>query len=103
MFGWACSSPYGPGGLVTPVIETAEQLAVADLNQRLQDVATRAKTGKLRGSEVGDPTLTVTNLGEQGVDVVTATLSADHRASDGHRGALFLTATAEHLNHPEEL
>jgi pyruvate dehydrogenase E2 component (dihydrolipoamide acetyltransferase) len=35
--------------------------------------------------------------------VVTATLSADHRASDGHRGALFLTAIAEHLNRPEDL
>jgi pyruvate dehydrogenase E2 component (dihydrolipoamide acetyltransferase) len=30
-------------------------------------------------------------------------LSADHRASDGHRGALFLTAIAEHLNQPEVL
>jgi pyruvate dehydrogenase E2 component (dihydrolipoamide acetyltransferase) len=110
---------------------------MADLNQRLRDVATCAKAGKLRGSELGDPTLTVTNLGEQGVEaiygvifppqvalvgfgsiverpwavdgllgvrpVVTATLSADHRASDGHRGALFLTAIAEHLNRPEDL
>jgi pyruvate dehydrogenase E2 component (dihydrolipoamide acetyltransferase) len=125
------------GGLVTPSIETAEQLTVSDLNHRLRDVATRAKAGKVRGSELGDPSLTVTNLGDQGVEaiygvifppqvalvgfgsiverpwavdgllgvrpVVTATLSADHRASDGHRGALFLTAIAEHLNRPEDL
>jgi len=125
------------GGLVTPAIEAAEQLTVAELNQRLRDLATRAKAGRLRGSELGDPTLTVTNLGDQGVEavygvifppqvalvgfgsiverpwavegllgvrpVVTATLSADHRVSDGHRGALFLNAIAENLNQPEEL
>ncbi len=31
------------------------------------------------------------------------TLAADHRASDGHRGGLFLTAISDHLQHPEEL
>lgn len=35
--------------------------------------------------------------------VVTATLSADHRVSDGHRGARFLAALAEALQHPEKL
>lgn len=34
---------------------------------------------------------------------VTATLSADHRVSDGHRGALFLDALDRHLQTPEEL
>jgi pyruvate dehydrogenase E2 component (dihydrolipoamide acetyltransferase) len=125
------------GGLITPSIESADQLSLSELNDRLRDVATRAKAGKLRGSELGDPSLTVTSLGEHGVEaiygvifppqvalvgfgsiverpwavdgllgvrpVVTATLSADHRASDGHRGALFLTAIAEHLNRPEVL
>lgn len=125
------------GGLITPSIESADQLSLSELNDRLRDVATRAKAGKLRGSELGEPSLTVTSLGEHGVEaiygvifppqvalvgfgsiverpwavdgllgvrpVVTATLSADHRASDGHRGALFLTAIAEHLNRPEVL
>jgi pyruvate dehydrogenase E2 component (dihydrolipoamide acetyltransferase) len=35
--------------------------------------------------------------------VMTATLSADHRASDGHRGGLFLTALARLLQEPEKL
>jgi len=35
--------------------------------------------------------------------MVTASLSADHRVSDGHRGALFLRELAERLQHPEEL
>lgn len=34
---------------------------------------------------------------------VTATLSADHRASDGAVGARFLRCLADHLQHPEEL
>lgn len=34
---------------------------------------------------------------------VIATLSADHRASDGHRGGLFLRAIARLLEHPEKL
>jgi pyruvate dehydrogenase E2 component (dihydrolipoamide acetyltransferase) len=35
--------------------------------------------------------------------VVTATLAADHRASDGHRGGLFLAALRELLQNPGEL
>jgi pyruvate dehydrogenase E2 component (dihydrolipoamide acetyltransferase) len=35
--------------------------------------------------------------------VVTASLSADHRVSDGHRGALFLLELADLLQRPEEL
>jgi hypothetical protein len=35
--------------------------------------------------------------------VVTASLSADHRASDGHRGALFLAELARRLQDPEKL
>lgn len=35
--------------------------------------------------------------------LVTATLSADHRASDGHRGALFLQAIDRLLQQPETL
>jgi pyruvate dehydrogenase E2 component (dihydrolipoamide acetyltransferase) len=35
--------------------------------------------------------------------ILTATLAADHRVSDGHRGALFLRAFEELLMHPEQL
>ena len=35
--------------------------------------------------------------------VVTASLAADHRVSDGHRGALFLAAIARLLQAPEDL
>jgi len=32
-----------------------------------------------------------------------ATLAADHRASDGHRGALFLAALRERFQQPQAL
>jgi pyruvate dehydrogenase E2 component (dihydrolipoamide acetyltransferase) len=35
--------------------------------------------------------------------VLNATLAADHRASDGHRGALFLAAIDRQLQSPEAL
>jgi pyruvate dehydrogenase E2 component (dihydrolipoamide acetyltransferase) len=35
--------------------------------------------------------------------VVGASLAADHRASDGHRGARFLSAVDRLLQNPEEL
>ena len=34
---------------------------------------------------------------------LTATLAADHRATDGHQGALFLEALNRHLQLPEAL
>jgi len=34
---------------------------------------------------------------------LTATLAADHRVSDGHRGALFLAHLRKLLEKPEEL
>jgi pyruvate dehydrogenase E2 component (dihydrolipoamide acetyltransferase) len=103
----------------------------------LRDVVERARRGRLRASELSDATLTVTNLGDQGVEevfgviyppqvalvgfgriierpwaydgmlgvrpVVRATLSADHRASDGHDGARFLVALDRLLQAPEDL
>jgi pyruvate dehydrogenase E2 component (dihydrolipoamide acetyltransferase) len=35
--------------------------------------------------------------------LVAATLSADHRVSDGHRGGLFLAAVERLLQRPEAL
>jgi pyruvate dehydrogenase E2 component (dihydrolipoamide acetyltransferase) len=125
------------GGLVNPAIHDVDQLSLGDLMTALRDLVSRARGGKLRSSEISDATITVTNLGDQGVDsvtgviyppqvalvgfgriserpravggllgirpVVTATLSADHRASVGHRGAIFLTAIDRLLQEPEKL
>ncbi len=55
------------GGLVAPAIHHADMLSVDELMVKLSDVIMRARTGKLRSSEISDPTITITNLGEQGV------------------------------------
>ena len=125
------------GGLLAPAIHDADTLSVQDLMAALVDLVRRARTGGLRGSEVSDPTITVTSLGDMGVEevfgviyppqvaivgfgrvheepravdggvecrpVVRATLSADHRASDGHQGARFLAALDDLLQRPEDL
>jgi len=58
------------GGLVAPAIHDAEQLAVGELMAALRDLVERARAGRLRASEMADPTITVTSLGEQGADEV---------------------------------
>jgi pyruvate dehydrogenase E2 component (dihydrolipoamide acetyltransferase) len=125
------------GGLVAPALHDADKASLTTLMRMLQDVVARARAGSLRSSEFSDPTITVTNLGDQGVEstfgiiyppqvalvgfgkiserpwvgsatiearpLLTATLSADHRASDGHRGGVFLTAIDRLLQSPEKL
>ena len=125
------------GGLVAPAIHDVQELSLSELMKSLADLVKRARAGSLRSSEMSDPTLTVTNLGEGGVDsvfpiiyppqvaivgfgtiarrawvldndirlvpMVIASLGADHRVSDGHRGALFLAEIARLLQEPEKL
>ncbi|MEV0304312.1 2-oxo acid dehydrogenase subunit E2 [Streptomyces prasinus] len=58
------------GGLVAPALHHADALALPQLMTALKDLVTRARTGRLRGSEMSDATITVTNLGDQGVETV---------------------------------
>jgi pyruvate dehydrogenase E2 component (dihydrolipoamide acetyltransferase) len=125
------------GGLVAPALHDADRRELGDLMRAFRDLVQRARGGGLRSSELSDPTITVTSLGEQGVEtvfgivyppqvaivgfgkvaerpwivdgalvvrpLVTVTLSADHRVSDGHRGGLFLAAVERLLQAPERL
>ncbi len=125
------------GGLVAPAIHDADRLELGALMDALRDLVARARAGALRSSEMSDASMTVTNLGDQGVEevfgviyppqvalvgfgrvverpwasggmlgvrpVVRATLSADHRASDGHEGARFLAAIDRLLGAPDKL
>ncbi|RZU53518.1 pyruvate dehydrogenase E2 component (dihydrolipoamide acetyltransferase) [Krasilnikovia cinnamomea] len=58
------------GGLVAPAIENADGLPLTELMARLKDLVARTRAGRLRGSELASPTLTVSNLGEQGVESI---------------------------------
>lgn len=125
------------GGLVAPALHDVDRLGLTELMQRLKDLLRRARSGELRSSERSDPTITVTNLGDLGVDAVYgviqppqvalvgfgrvaqrpwvadgrvvaartvhATLSADHRVSDGMRGARFLTELDRLFQQPDSL
>lgn len=125
------------GGLVAPALHDADRRPLGELMRAFRDLVQRARSGGLRSSELSEATITVTSLGEQGVEsvlgivyppqvaivgfgriaerpwvvdgavvpraVVTATLSADHRVSDGHRGGLFLAAVERLLQAPERL
>ncbi len=58
------------GGLIAPAIHDADCLSLPDLMSALRDLVERTRSGRLRSSEMSDPTLTVTSLGDQGVEVV---------------------------------
>lgn len=125
------------GGLIAPALRDADKQSLDELMKNFRDLVKRARAGGLRSSELSDPTITITSLGEQGVETVfgiiyppqvalvgfgkvserpwvvdgqvvarqtvTASLSADHRVSDGHRGGLFLAAVDRLLQQPEKL
>jgi pyruvate dehydrogenase E2 component (dihydrolipoamide acetyltransferase) len=58
------------GGLIAPALHDAAELPLADLMARMKDLVTRARSGRLRASEMSDSTITVTNLGDQGAELV---------------------------------
>lgn len=56
------------GGLVAPALHDAHTRTLSEVMVGLRDLVARARAGGLRGSEMTDPTITITNLGEQGVE-----------------------------------
>ena len=60
--GVAISLPHG--GLVAPALHDAEKQELDALMTGFRDLVTRARTGRLRSSEIADATITVTSLGE---------------------------------------
>lgn len=58
------------GGLIAPAIHQVADKPLDQLMRELTDLVKRARAGSLRSSEMSDPTVTVTNLGEQGVETV---------------------------------
>jgi pyruvate dehydrogenase E2 component (dihydrolipoamide acetyltransferase) len=125
------------GGLVAPSLLKTDQQNLDELMKNFRDLVKRARAGSLRSSELSEPTITVTSLGERGAEsvlgiiyppqvaivgfgrpieapkvvegqlvarpVIKATLSADHRVTDGHRGSVFLAAVDRLLQEPSKL
>jgi pyruvate dehydrogenase E2 component (dihydrolipoamide acetyltransferase) len=133
--GWAVA--LRGGGLIAPAIRDVDRRSLDELMAALRDLVARARGGGLRGSELTDATVTVTSLGERGVEtvlpiihppqvamigvgaiverpwagdrgvavkpLVTLTLAADHRVSDGHQGSRLLAEVERLLTQPEDL
>lgn len=125
------------GGLVAPAVHDADTRSFDELMGALRDLIERVRNGRLRSSELADPTVTLTSLGDRGVDrvygviyppqvaivglgkvttrpwvvdaavlprqIISATLAADHRVSDGHLGARLLAELEQLLRDPERL
>jgi pyruvate dehydrogenase E2 component (dihydrolipoamide acetyltransferase) len=125
------------GGLMVPALLHADRKNLDELMAAMADLIQRTRAGRLRSSEITDGTITITNLGDRGVEtvygviyppqvalvgfgriverpwadtgmlgvrpVLTTTLSGDHRATDGRRGAQFLEAFTRWLEQPEKL
>ncbi len=125
------------GGLIAPAIHDANRKSLDELMSDMRDLIARTRSGRLRGSEMTDATVTLTNLGDLGVEttygviyppqvalvsfgrimdqpwvengmigirpVVSATLSGDHRASDGRTGAQFLHTVNRYLQEAGKL
>jgi pyruvate dehydrogenase E2 component (dihydrolipoamide acetyltransferase) len=58
------------GGLVIPAIHHADLKTLDELMEVLRDLIPRVRSGRLRSSELTDATITLTNLGDLGVEVV---------------------------------
>ena len=56
------------GGLVAPAIHAADELSLDETMAALRDLVARVRKGRFKASEISDPTLTVSSLGERGVD-----------------------------------
>ncbi len=125
------------GGLLTPAIHDTDMKNFDELRDAMNDLIVRTRGNKLRSSELTDATITVTSLGDRGVEkvfgviyppqvalvglgkitqqpwaingalcvrpILTATLAGDHRATDGHKGGLFLEALNRNLQEVEKL
>ncbi|WP_227269523.1 dihydrolipoamide acetyltransferase family protein [Roseobacter weihaiensis] len=125
------------GGLVAPALFDVAAGDLDTLMQALRDLVMRVRAGRFRARELSDATITLSSLGERGVDqlhgiiyppqvaivgvgtprrrpwvregeitpslIAELTLAADHRVSDGHRGALFLNQIDTYLQKPEAL
>lgn len=58
------------GGLIAPALHDADARSLDEIMSGVRDLVQRARAGRLRSSEMSDPTITVTNLGDRGVDLV---------------------------------
>ncbi|TGV77769.1 pyruvate dehydrogenase complex dihydrolipoamide acetyltransferase, partial [Mesorhizobium sp. M00.F.Ca.ET.149.01.1.1] len=123
-----------PGGLITPIIRHADEKTLSVISNEMKDLASRARSRKLKPEEYQGGTTAVSNLGMFGIkdfaavinpphatilavgageqravvkngeikiaNVMSVTLSTDHRAVDGALGAGLLGAFKRMIENP---
>ncbi len=100
-------------GLIVPVVKHADQKSVSQLALEIDDLATRAREGKLVSSDVKGGTFTISNLGPFGVEQFAAIINPPEAAilavgnthpeaiplADGQivsRPVMYVTLSADH-------
>ena len=58
------------GGLAAPALHDVDQTPLDQLMSRMRDLVQRTRAGRIRSSEISDPTITVSSLGERGVEAL---------------------------------
>jgi pyruvate dehydrogenase E2 component (dihydrolipoamide acetyltransferase) len=123
-----------PGGLMTPVVRSAETKSLSTISNEMKDLAGRARTRRLKPEEYQGGVTAVSNLGMYGIkdfaavinpphatilavgageeravvregkivaaQIMTVTLSTDHRAVDGALGAELMAAFKALIENP---
>jgi pyruvate dehydrogenase E2 component (dihydrolipoamide acetyltransferase) len=123
-----------PGGLITPIVRSAETKSLSAISNEMKDFAVRARARKLKPQEYQGGTTAVSNLGMYGIkdftavinpphatilavgageeravvkhgkievaQIMSVTLSCDHRAVDGALGAQLIGAFKTLIENP---
>ena len=126
-----------PGGLVTPVVGSANRKGIGTLSAELRDLVARARARALRPDDLAGGSSAVSNLGMHGIEqfnaiinpphatilavgaasrrpietdqgigfteMITATLTCDHRVVDGALGASLLGEFRRLIEHPARI
>jgi pyruvate dehydrogenase E2 component (dihydrolipoamide acetyltransferase) len=58
------------GGLAAPALHDVDKLSLDELMGQMRDLVQRTRAGRIRGSEMSDPTITVSSLGDRGVEAL---------------------------------
>jgi pyruvate dehydrogenase E2 component (dihydrolipoamide acetyltransferase) len=64
-----------PGGLITPIVRSAESKSLSAISNEMRDLAARARARKLKPQEYQGGTSSVSNLGMYGIKDFTAVIN----------------------------
>ena len=69
-----------PDGLITPIVRKADQKGLATISREMKDLASRARTGKLKPEEFQGGGFSISNMGMYGVSEFAAVINPPQSA-----------------------